>query len=845
MFFMARATEPTLPGLLGRSRTTDVREKGPPGKSDMDARISRWLEVAVPLPLRQALTYRLPAGLPGCDRPGARALVPVGRRLVTGIIVGEPSGPPGGGVELKDVVELPDAQPVLPPDLLSLARWATRYYVSPAGGMVQAALPAGIGRRSDLVVRRIGPAPPGFDPGDAGRRVLEALASREERPLKALRVARSALRRLEEAGVVAVERALAPPRVAERYRTVVYLAAPDPGTWPSGLSRAPRQKAVLEAAAAAGAQGVPMEELQDRLGPSAAAVKALAGKGLVRLGRREHQRSPLVLPALEGQGTRRVPTPHQQTALEAIGASLRADAPGGFLLMGVTGSGKTEVYLQAIEMCLARGRGALYLVPEIALTPLLARQLRARLGSRLAILHSSLGPGERYDEWRRARRGEARVVLGARSAVLAPVEKPGLIVVDEEQDGSYKQEEDPRYNARDLALVRAREAAGVALLGSATPSVETWWSALQRRLTLLRLPERIHARPMARVRVIDMREEFARRRREEVVSAPLREAVADRLARGEQAIILLNRRGFAPYVQCRSCGASEGCRRCSVSLTWHRGAGRLRCHYCGYQRGLPEECSSCGAAALALTGAGTERLEADFREIFPQARLARLDRDTARGRRAPAEILSAFERGEFNLLVGTQMVAKGHDFPGVTLVGVIGADASLNLPDFRAAERTFQLLTQVAGRSGRGEEPGEVLVQAWHQQHYAIEAAVKQDFESFFEKETRFRRVMKYPPFTAMANLMVQASTHEEGVRRSHRVAEAVRAAGGDGLTVLGPAVAPLARLKDRYRFQVLVKCASRRRLSDALNEAVDALAAAGLAAPRDLVVDMDPVALL
>ncbi|HKY33351.1 MAG TPA: primosomal protein N', partial [Candidatus Polarisedimenticolia bacterium] len=672
-----------------------------------------------------------------------------------------------------------------------------------------------------------------------------ALAGSAEALLRRLGVPRPALARLEAEGLVAVESRLPAPKVGGRQATLVHLAGGSLDEALGRCARAPRQRAILELLAAAGREGVPLDEVIDRIGPAGQAVKALAGKGLIRLSRRERRRAPLVLAPLAGQERPKEPTGDQASALARIRAAMAGGSGQGFLLMGVTGSGKTEVYLAAIEACLAGGRSALYLVPEITLTPLLARQLRARLGPSLAILHSSLSPGERFDEWRRALRGEARVVLGARSAVLAPLAGVGLIVVDEEQEGSYKQGEDPRYNGRDLALARGRFSGAVVVAGSATPSIESYHAALSGRLELLRLPSRIQSRPLARVRIVDMRQEFARRGREDLLSGPLREALAERLARREQAIILLNRRGYAPSVLCRSCGGQETCLRCSVALTWHRSASRLRCHYCGYQRGMPKACSSCGSESLALVGSGTERLEESVRDLFPQVRLARLDRDTARGRRAPAEILSAFERGEFDLLVGTQMVAKGHDFPGVTLVGVIAADVSLGFPDFRAAERTFQLLTQVAGRSGRGEEPGEVIVQAYHQDHYAIQAAAAQDYTLFFEKESRYRRIMKYPPFTALASMLVQAGSPDEGVRRARLVGEAARAAGGGRLTVLGPAVAPIARLKGRYRYQVLVKCASRRALSDAMNEAAAALAARGLGSARDLAIDIDPITLL
>ena len=815
-------------------------------------KISRHVSVAVPLPLRIYLTYRLPESLPGSSAPGARAVVPVGRRLLTGIIVGDAEAPApidaqpagtGRAIRLRDVVELPDAAPVIPPDLLTLALWASRYYAAPPGPMLAALIPPGTGRRSETLVSRSGELP--ADLSVADRDALAAIPTAGAISLKELALSPAIVRRMRERGLIRVETVLKSARVSEKF---THAARPLYATLEQALAlcaRAPRQQAVLKLMAQA-PEGhlLTLEEIHDRLGPSGPAVKSLAGKGLVRLERRQVRREPPHL-AARGPAARVDPTPDQAAALSEIGGALDAGEGRAFLLMGVTGSGKTEVYLRAIEKCLALGRDAIYLVPEITLTPLLARDLRARLGSSLAILHSSLSPGERFDEWRRARSGAARVVLGARSAVLAPLPRTGLIVVDEEQDGSYKQEEDPRYNARDLALVRGRESGAVVILGSATPAVDTYHAAANGKYGLLRLSSRIHDRPMAEVRIVDMREEFARTGRDDLISEPMRDAVTGKLARGEQAIILLNRRGYAPYVLCRSCGANEQCRRCSLALIFHRAENRLSCHFCGYTRGLPKTCSTCRSAKIALMGSGTERLEEKLREIFPEARIARLDRDTARGRRAPAEILEAFEKGEFNLLVGTQMVAKGHDFPGVTIVGVLGADNALAFPDFRAAERTFQLLTQVAGRSGRGREPGQVVVQAFHRDHYALETAALQDYQAFYEKEIRFRRIMKYPPFVAIANIVVLAGSPESGVQRARTVGEVFRAVGGDRLQVIGPTVAPVAKLKDRYRYQVLLKSDSKRRLSDALNHAVMELTTRGISSARDLVIDMDPVTLM
>lgn len=805
-----------------------------------------YVDVAVPLPVRELFTYRIPEGLAGCAEAGARAVVPVGRRLLTGVIVKTSQRVTLDPERIRNVAQLPDGAPILPADLLSVAMWAARYYVSPPGGMIATTLPPGSGRRSETMVTRMadGTGAPERLTGHE-QRALQRIPIGQRVAARKLGLAEKLLRKLASAGLISLETVLQPARAREKYTRVLAIQG-EIGDALAACPRAPRQQALLRLLAGAGASGLPVDEVYDRLGRIPQAIAALAGRGLIRSWKREARRSPAVPDTARADvRLQRPPTAEQAAALAEVTAAIDKGASRTFLLMGVTGSGKTEVYLRAIEHCLGTGRDVLYLVPEITLTPLLARDLKARLGGRLAILHSSLSPGERFDEWGRARRGEARIVLGARSAVLAPLSKPGLIVVDEEQDSSYKQEEDPRYNARDLALVRAREAGAVAILGSATPSIESYHAAGTGRFGLLRLTSRILDRPMARVRIVDMREEFARAGREEVVSIPLRQAVAERLARGEQAIILLNRRGYAPFALCRSCGAIDNCRRCSVALTYHRSDDRMRCHYCGYQKGRTASCGTCGSEKIALTGAGTEKLEEQVRELFPQARLARLDRDTARGRRAPAEILTAFERGDFNLLVGTQMVAKGHDFPGVTIVGVIGADNILAMPDFRAAERTFQLLTQVAGRSGRGTEPGEVIVQAYHKEHYAIEASARQDYATFFEKESRFRRIMKYPPFAVMANLLIQAASPETGVKRARLVGEVLRSIVGATMQVIGPSVAPLARLKGRYRYQVLVKAGSRRALSDAMNETATALAARGIRSARELIIDIDPVTLV
>ncbi len=537
------------------------------------------------------------------------------------------------------------------------------------------------------------------------------------------------------------------------------------------------------------------------------------------------------------------PTPAQAAALDRLlpAASRREYAP--FLLFGATGSGKTEVYLRTAEGVLASGRGVLYLVPEIGLTPLLLARISRRFEGDLAVLHSGLSAGERYRAWERIRGGGARFVLGARSAVFAPLPDPGLIVVDEEQDGSYKQEEAPRYHARDLAVVRAREEGALLLLGSATPSLESFRNARAGRYEILRLGERVESRPLAAVRIVDMRREFLETRASRPLSRDLVAELGACLARGEQALVLRNRRGWAPALHCPTCGERVSCSRCSLSLTWHRSEARLRCHYCALERPLPPCCPSCGAEGLNLLGEGTERIEEEIRSALPGARIERMDRDTVRRRGAHEAILSRFDRHEIDVLVGTQMIAKGHDFPRVTLVGVVSADQTLGLPDFRAAERTFQLLTQVAGRAGRGSAPGTVVVQAFDPAHPVLAAAAAQDYEAFYRREAEYRRALRYPPFSALVEIVVEDADPGRAAARAEILAEAVRREGEGRILVSGPGPAPIERLKSRWRRQILVRSSGRRRLVAAVDRA---LASVEREVPRKaILVDVDPVSLL
>ena len=537
------------------------------------------------------------------------------------------------------------------------------------------------------------------------------------------------------------------------------------------------------------------------------------------------------------------PTPGQAAVLKLLQPSLEAGQFAPHLLYGATGSGKTEVYFRAAEAIRRQGRSVLYLVPEIGLTPLLLSKVSRRFPGSVAVLHSAMPRRQRAEAWERARDGRATLVVGTRSAIFAPLPRLGLIVVDEEQDGSYKQDETPRYNARDLAVVRAREAGAGLLLGSATPSMETFQHARSGRYGLLRLGGRVEDRPLPTVTLIDMREEY----RQHGVIAPLSSRLAEELRacvdRGEQALVLRNRRGWAAAVLCPRCGERLTCRRCSVAMTWHRSQRRLRCHYCGAESGFPPACPACGADDLKLLGEGTEKIEELIRVAVPQARVERMDRDTVRRKGAHEDLLRRFDRGEIDILAGTQMIAKGHDFPRVTVVGVLGADQPLGLPEFRAAEGVFQLLTQVAGRAGRGERPGTVLVQAFHPDHPVLRQAVDQDFEAFFDREIRYRRALRYPPLVGLVQVLIHDRDALQAEGWARKMGDALRTAGAGRLFIAGPGPAPVERLRGSYRQQILVRSAGRRRLIAAVEQAL--VAVEGAIPRRAIVIDVDPYSLL
>ena len=809
----------------------------------------RVVSVVVPVPALDPLDYEVPPELP-VPEAGTRVLVPLGTRVVTGCVVERSATPPAGGLKpLRDVL---DAEPMLPADVVGLALWVGEYYACGAGEALAAAMPprAWVVSERRVAITEAGRAALSARPGPARRRLLELLSDGAPHRVAALDPRGSArgsgrarsggphalVAALAREGLVRLTQPLKGSASAFRSVRTARLTAAGRVRLTSDAGLGKRQREALERLAGA-PSGVAVPELTAG-GVPAATLRRLDELGAVTIAREVVEREPgptetLADPAPPVGAL----TPHQRRAVEALEATAGSGAFGTALLHGVTGSGKTEVYSRLARAVVARGRQALVLVPEIALTPGIAARLRTTFGARVAVQHSALSDGARHDQWHRIRRGEVDVVVGTRSAVFAPLPSLGLIVVDEEHDGSYKQDESPRYHGRDVAIMRGKRGGALVVLGSATPSLESYRHACAGRYRRLTLPQRVRSRPLPAVRVVDMREELASRGADVVLSAALAEAVDERLGRGEQALVLLNRRGFAASLLCRGCGHTLECPDCSVSLTFHRAVGRARCHYCGYSRVRPAGCPVCSGAFLEHVGFGTERVQAEVEHQWPAARVARLDRDTVRRRGAAARLIRRVARRELDILVGTQMLAKGHDFPGVTLVGVVSADVGLGVPDFRAAERTFQLLTQVAGRAGRGDAPGEAIVQTLHPDHYSIRHACDQAYAPFYREELRYRRAMGYPPAVSLVSAVVHGTLRDRTLADAAVLAQRLRAA-PRRFSVLGPAPAPLGRLRGRYRAQLFLKGTHRREMREALLGALDAHPRL----KRRVVVDVDPV---
>ena len=790
--------------------------------------------MALPLPLRRSFTYNVPDALP-LPLPGVRVRVPFGERVLTGVVLAEEPG--STTAPARDILEVLDAEPVCPQELLvTAARVAERFFAS-TGEVLKSALPARLPASGSVryrVTEKGALAGAGATPPE--RAILERLAAGEAVRVVELpgegRERRETLRALEERGWV---RAVATGKPRSARVELAYLPGPIAGPdREEALGRSRRGREVLDFLEALGRPAT-AAEIRMQTGAGSEVLRSLAKKGLVRSF--EQTRKPEGDPAGQGSVSPFQPTAPQAAAMEAIQSAIRDRRYFAALLQGVTGSGKTEVYLRAIAAALEAGRGAVWLVPEIVLTPVFARELKRHFPDRAAVLHSALSERERGEAWDRVRAGAARAVIGPRSAAFAPVADPGLFIVDEEHDASYKQRESPRYDAREVVALRARENAAALVFGSATPSIEAFHAASLGRLTSLLLPERIASRPLPRVVTVDLRHEAARPEEKGVplFSRPLLERLREVFARGEQAILLQPRRGFAPFLLCRECGHDFRCSQCSVAQTVHNQDRLLVCHYCGQRAPRPARCPECGGAVLEAIGAGTERVAERFASLFPGVSYAVLDRDTAR-RQGAAAVIEGMASGKIACLIGTQMVAKGHDFPGVTAVGVLSADTLLNFPDFRSAEKTFQLLAQVAGRAGRGEAAGTVHVQTFHPGHPAIRRAAEHDVEGFAADELEFRRSFFYPPFCELASILTASPQRERAQEAAAGLGEQLRRR-TDALRISGPAPAPLERLQGRWRFQILLRAADRRAVLTALAAAIPERPPAGV----QIAVDVDP----
>jgi primosomal protein N' (replication factor Y) len=823
---------------------------------------ARLMEVAVMAAIRRPLTYRVPDSLE--VRPGQRVRVPLGVRQATGIAL-EPVAQAEPGVKIRDIFQIIDPAPVLSPELLTLGLWITEYYLAPPGEVFRAMLPLQAETRRVHLLNLTEAGRKQFE--ETRRSLLDEVRTSPEARLLAYLAQHPGVtletvrNKFKSEAPQQVEQALKKGWVeeiqAERSRKKV-ISARLAAVQPTAAEARPRRRfspVALRIIEALKAQG-PFQDHRDLLKEAKAAPTAL--KRLVKAGMvelmpsqvfsRRAKSSPAAgldpSPSSQEFASAAIPvlTQAQSQAVDGLSRLLERNEFTVALLHGVTGSGKTEVYMHLISRCLELGRAALMLIPEIALTPVVEGQFQFRFPGRVAILHSGLAAWERDEAWRRAKHGEAQVVVGTRSALFAPLDNLGVIIVDEEHDQSYKQQETPRYQGRDVAVVRGRLAKALVVLGSATPSLESYWNSQQGKYQLLTLEERVSGRPLARVEIVDMRQEFRETHSQFPFSRRLREEIEAQVQSGAQTMILLNRRGYSWFLLCRSCGQSVRCQNCSISLTYHRRQHRLICHYCGYSQEIPKLCPACKSPYLHYVGEGTEKIEDRLRETFPKARVARLDRDAASRHGHYLRLLSDFRRGKIDILVGTQMIAKGHDFPGVTLVGVVSADMGLSLPDFRAAERTFQLLTQAAGRAGRGDALGRVLVQTFFPEHYAIRFAAEQNYERFFTKELKFRRLMHYPPTTALANVIAQDAKLEKAVAVAKEMGKFLEreARGSTLFKVLGPNPAPLARIEGRYRIQFLIKSSSRPQLNALLRKLADHCEANGIS-PRSYVMDMDP----
>jgi primosomal protein N' (replication factor Y) len=807
-----------------------------------------YIEVAVALPVYNTFTYSAPEPFLTSVGIGKRVLVPFGRRRVTGYIFDRDRTV--AEKEIKPVLDVLDDQPLFPASMVSFFRWISDYYKYPVGQVVKTALPGGLNVYDYalfILTAKGREALTEVPPTSVAKKILEQLDTKPCR-LKELHrkvgqiIPGALLYNFEQSGWIAKSRQLKAAETKARLERVVRPADQKP---PAGRMSESRQKilAILEAEGE-----VPVKKLKETVPTANGLIKKLEQEGYLVIDQKRVFRDPLG----ESIETDQAPVLNREQDLAV--SQLCSNLNQGyrpFLLNGVTGSGKTEVYLRVADEVLKQGRRVLVLVPEIALITQMERRFRARFGECVCVLHSALSAGERYDQWSRILQGEAVIGIGARSAIFAPFDNLGLIIVDEEHDSSYKQEGMLRYNARDLAVVRAKQNDCVVLLGSATPSIQSYYNVVIQKFSELTLENRVEQRPLPEIRIIDLRQIRDARGFYRYIAPELQLAIKETLERGEQVLLFLNRRGYASFPVCGSCGQPMRCKHCDISLTLHQRINAYRCHYCGYSRAATSNCEICGSSKIKQLGLGTEKLEALLKSHFRQARIARMDRDTTVRKGSIVKLLKALKQKNIDILVGTQMVAKGHDFPNITLVGIICADLSLSFPDFRAGERTFQLLAQVAGRAGRGDRPGKVILQTYNPEHFCISAARKQDFKSFYRQEIIFRQALNYPPFARMIQLKISGKNQQETANHAGLTGDLCRtlkknnAEAYQSVEIMGPIEASLTRIAGRYRWQILLKGSNSRALHQFINQLM-AEGSGGLTHPRvKVAIDVDPVFLM
>jgi primosomal protein N' (replication factor Y) len=805
---------------------------------------TEYLEVAVAIPVFQTFTYCVPESLADFVSIGKRVLIPFGRRRITGYVLGSSQG--FDLKEVKSVLDVLDEQPLFPSAMVPFFRWVADYYKYPLGEVVKNALPGGLNIRDFVLVSL---TPDGRDALDSGRLnpiSQQILSHAQSGPCRVKELYKkidqeipgALLYSLERQGLISRKWELSDAQTRARLERYVRVADGRPHAGKLSRSKAK----IMDVLAASGE--ISVRQLKEIVPTAAASIKPLEKAGYLTIHYKRVYRDPF------GESIK----PDSAFTLNREQAEAVASICGyftkgykTFLLRGVTGSGKTEVYMQVADLVLKSGRCVLVLVPEIALITQMERRFRARFGDCVGVLHSGLSAGERYDQWTRILEGKATVVIGARSAIFAPLINIGIIIVDEEHDSSYKQEGKLRYNARDLAVVRANQNDCLALLGSATPSIQSYYNAVTEKFSELTLTRRVAQRALAEISIVDLRETRDTRGIGRHISPQLRQAMQETLECGEQVLLFLNRRGYASFPVCSACGQPMRCKHCDISLTLHRRSNAYRCHYCGYSRSAVSKCDVCGSDKIKLLGLGTEKLEGMVAKLFPRARLARMDRDTTTRKGSVLKLLKGLRDNTTDILVGTQMVAKGHDFPNITLVGIICADLSLSFPDFRAGERTFQLLAQVAGRAGRGARPGRVILQTYNPDHFSIDAARHQDFISFYNQEIGFRKALNYPPFSRVIQLKISGTDPRETKKHALTLGDRCQSlkasaiARYQGIEIMGPIEASLTRIARRYRWQILLKGSKARKLHQFINQLMSENPA-GLGRPQvQVAIDVDP----